>query len=102
MSSYRNSPAKAKPLGELGSVSIISRTDLTNTIKRFDVENPEISKNGDIIDENRAGRNFVNLKNVLLISLGFFILLVCIVAVIDKQLLISNSEDGLVKYKSSA
>lgn len=103
MSSYRNSPARPKLSGEYGSVSIVARTDLTNTIKRFDAENPEVSKkSSDAVDESRAGRNFVNLKNVLLISLGFFILMVCIVFIINKKLLISQSEDGLVKYKSSA
>lgn len=103
MSSYRNSPARPKPSGEYGSVSIVARNDLTNTIKRFDAENPEVSKkSSDAVDESRAGTNFVSLKNVLLISLGFFILMVCIVAIIDKKLLISQSEDGLVKYKSSA
>jgi hypothetical protein len=54
MSGYRNSPARAKPTGEYGSVSIVSRTDLTNTIKRFDVENPEVIKKeeSDIILHN--------------------------------------------------
>jgi len=102
MSSYRNSPARAKPAGEYGSVSIVSRTDLTNTIKRFDTENPEVVKSKEeIVGDDRAVRNFVNLKNVLLISLGFFVLFVCLVAVLDKNLLISKADDGLVKYKSS-
>ncbi len=101
MSGYRSSPARAKPTGEYGSVSIVSRIDLTNTIKRFDVENPEVIKKEETVSDNRAGRNFVNLKNVLLISLAFFILLVCLVAVIDKQLLFTNGEDGLEVKKSN-